>query len=430
MPRLMLLPVVLGALLSGFTPTRGQDMEPPDLPPLERHDEAVVQDYLVFFDCQPGCFFHQSRADYIDGYAYASHDQLRKAAAQLKLESHRLRWGDEKRRLRQSYLELEELAEYVMLGRLESLETLDHAFARAHAALAFRYDRLAREAWEKEQELSTGRYLDVLIMNIEGGRAWSGRPFDAAGVRALDEAAIIAGQLIAGKGWDEGGVRRALAQLHEQQRVLDDIILAAGWGDAPVEVGTPGMPLVVREVWLAFEEEPNHLFHLIRRQIIDRAYGAAARDLERAMAFVRIKRSGADGDAAKMLDHALSELREILDELHGQRTAELEEVNHAFACTHLALSMYWHAQASATSPQRDPNHAADYLESVAAHLNRASLWSSGGLDSIALNAAWRANHLVKRMRDRTAWDAVEYDETLRDLREGIVEAKSRIEPED
>ena len=144
-------------------------------------------------------YFHQAREDFFKKDMKAAADEMRKGAAFLKLEAGRATEAG-KQPLMASIQELEELADSVEKGTVTSTNELDHAFARAHTALATHYRLKAAESWAKKETSKIGKALKAAALHLEYSAAWGFGKLETGTKEVVKDTRILAGKLIKGTG--------------------------------------------------------------------------------------------------------------------------------------------------------------------------------------------------------------------------------------
>jgi len=172
----------------------------PALPQVPEGYVIVEEDVLTVFVDAPGEHFHKARENFLKKDYKAAAKEIRKGAAFIKLQA-ALATAEGKILLTASIDELEKLAKDIEQGTVTSAVTLNHAFARAHHALAKHHYLRAMEYKTKGAATKVGHALKASATHLEHGFAWAGHKLEAATVAVIKDTGLVAGKLIEGGGW-------------------------------------------------------------------------------------------------------------------------------------------------------------------------------------------------------------------------------------
>jgi hypothetical protein len=362
---------------------------------------VVEEDYLVFFENQPGQYFHRAQIDYLDGYRWSCAAEIRKAAAQLRMEAENSDRDEGRQQLLDMSYALGWLADDVERGYVDSVARLDHAFVRAHRVLADHDMKMATEMCKRNDRLATGRYLDAAINNFENGLAWAGHELSDGDLTNINRGTDVADQLVLGERVDDARIKQALDEVGQAVGTLDNIVTAAKW-EAPTRFAGTYPAVGTSEVWFFFLDEPNEEFTDAQREMLERNYMIAARDVRQGAAFLRLKASDAKG----AIRDALTNNAEALDSLAynvERDKASVQDLRQAFARAHLALSRYYSSMAAACETKKDHADMGRYLQAAATQLDRAAIWSGQAIESSADAIVRETRTLAGKLNDGADW---------------------------
>jgi len=180
---------------------KAQAVEPAKPAPTAPEGYVVVEeDVLTVFVDAPGEHFHKAQQSFIKKDYKAAAEEIRKGAAFMKLQAGRAT-AEGKKGLTESIDELEKLATDVEKGTVTSAVTLNHAFARAHHALAQHHYLKAMEYKAKGASTKLGHALKASAIHLEHGFSWAGHKMEAMTVSIIKDTGLVAGKLIEGSGW-------------------------------------------------------------------------------------------------------------------------------------------------------------------------------------------------------------------------------------
>ncbi len=138
--------------------------------------------------------------------------EIRKAAALLKQKA-AVAASEGRKDLTASARGLEELADRVRKGAVNSVQELDDAFARAHYALARYHNLNAAESWARKATGNAGRELKAAAADLKRGLAWAGHKAETGTETAMKNARRLGEELIKGAHQASGTVGRTIQNL-------------------------------------------------------------------------------------------------------------------------------------------------------------------------------------------------------------------------
>ena len=172
----------------------------PEAKTTKKPGEVILEeDIWVILVDEPAHHFHRAHENFLNKEFRASANEIRTAAAFLKLETSRAT-AEGKEALKASAKELDTLADDVEKGAVTSVKTLDEAFASAHRALAKHHYLKASEAWEKKETKTAGNALKAAARHLERAMTWAGYEEEDFVVKIVNDAGLAAGKLLEGIG--------------------------------------------------------------------------------------------------------------------------------------------------------------------------------------------------------------------------------------
>jgi hypothetical protein len=200
---------------------------------------VVKEEVLNAFVESPGEHFHKARQSFLKKDYKAAAEEIRKGAAFMKLEEGRAN-AEGKKVLTTSIDKLEKLATDVENGTVTSAATLNHAFARAHYALAKHHYLRAIEYKAKNAGVELGHALKASAIHLEHGFAWAGHEMDAATIAAVKDTGLVAGKLIEGGGWIGKGASDVIDKIGVEIEKLGKMLEPAKKTSAPATTPATG----------------------------------------------------------------------------------------------------------------------------------------------------------------------------------------------
>lgn len=161
---------------------------------------------------EPQKHFAAARQDFDRKDMKAAAREVRKAAAYLRLEGVRAK-GDALTALDAAEAELDGTAAALEHGAVDSVKSLDRAFAMASRALATAQRAEARASWGKDARIMTAYELKAAARSLEGAAAWTTGEMKAAAHAAAVDARALGERLLRGGHWTEHEAQRTFAAM-------------------------------------------------------------------------------------------------------------------------------------------------------------------------------------------------------------------------
>ena len=183
-------------------------------------DDFVIDEetWVVLLD-EPGSHLEKAHKSFLEKDFDAAASEMKKAAAYCLIEAKRAT-GDARDGLVGAGRELEKLADDVKSGTVESIKSVDDAFARAYHALAKHHYLKATESWTKKEAKKVGHAIHASASYVERGFKAAGREVDEGVHKTLDGARKLSGDLISGSGKLGEDVGSAISDCGKQTQLL------------------------------------------------------------------------------------------------------------------------------------------------------------------------------------------------------------------
>ncbi len=205
-------------VLCAFAPANAQTEKPKTQPVAPKGWVLVEEDDLIFFDGEPDYHFEEAKRHYMKGEKKETADEIRKAAAFMKLQESRAT-NSGKKSLAASIAELQKLADDIDKGAAVSEKDIDLAFARAHNALTKHYVSKAKEEYKEDSGMA-GHDLKAATTNLELAVKWSGKKTEEGWDAVIDGARTISGKMMEGTGWTADKVSEAAGKVASESDKL------------------------------------------------------------------------------------------------------------------------------------------------------------------------------------------------------------------
>jgi hypothetical protein len=218
------------ALFGGINSCQTKQAESAPKELMEEHfadpgDSSVFNETWKFFADEPNKGFNAAKTQFLAEATKSAVFEIRRAAAYLKLERAR-GTASEAMILQPSIEELEDLANDVENGIVETVDDFELPFARAQLALARFHQRMADDTWAKKQYRETAEELLAAASDLEYAAEWAGHTLDSTALATLRDTRAVAGRLKQGSGWQSENVQKEMAEFHRESEKINRLLKA------------------------------------------------------------------------------------------------------------------------------------------------------------------------------------------------------------
>jgi len=180
------------------------------LPPPDGY--VLVEDDIWFVNRdEPSKLLHKARADYTSENYISAGNDLREAAAHLRIEGHRARDMEIRSALFSSADELRATALSMEQGEQIPSSQLDGIFARAHYNLARANQKMASDAWAAKNIDRARKALHAAMTNVKQGFVWSGHEMEASAVDFSRHVEALCARLAKNESWSDKEIGEAIS---------------------------------------------------------------------------------------------------------------------------------------------------------------------------------------------------------------------------
>jgi len=156
--------------------------------------------------------FQKARERFLKKDLKESATAIRKGAAYFKsLEEQAQEKG--KQTFLNSQKELENLANRVEKGAVQSVAEIDRTFARVSHALARYHYQMAKESWAMKETAKSGQELQAAGAHLESAVKQAGGKAESSAGPVIQETRLLAGKLLQGAGWVDAEVEKGIKAL-------------------------------------------------------------------------------------------------------------------------------------------------------------------------------------------------------------------------
>ena len=175
----------------------------------------VPEEVLIRFVDEPSHHFGIAHEHFLKKDYAQSAAEIRKGAGFVRLEMARSTEEGGKA-LAEAALRLEELAENVESGSVDSVDELNAVLARAEQALAFHHELKAEKSWQANNYPGAGHDLKAASMNLKNSLKYAGGKVEVETDAAIKDADNIGQKLLEGARLEDERIGAALEMLGDK----------------------------------------------------------------------------------------------------------------------------------------------------------------------------------------------------------------------
>jgi len=203
--------------------------------------------------------------------------------------------------------------------------------------------------------------------------------------------------------------------------------------DAPA-TAAPKVPegwlLIEEDVWYQLADEPDRHFLQARLHYLQKDKEAAAADIRKATAMLKLATSMSEGDAKKALQGSIFELEVLAAEAKAGKVRSARTLDRIFARSYEALAVHNTQHAIAHLKKEEPEKAAFHLRAAARDIDHAYAWAGVEAGDAAVATLRSAEEFGRKLLEGAAGavrDALKagaaLHEELEDLKKVLEAAK-------
>jgi hypothetical protein len=133
-------------------------------------------------------------------------------------------------------------------------------------------------------------------------------------------------------------------------------------------------------VWYQLADEPDRHFQEVRMHFLHREHGAAAADIRKAAAMLKLAAALSRDAEKKPLEASILELETLAAETEHGKVHSARTLDRIFARAYLALAIYNEAAARRHVRAEEPEKAGAHLRSAAVDIEQSMLWGGEAID--------------------------------------------------
>jgi len=178
----------------------------------------------------------------------------------------------------------------------------------------------------------------------------------------------------------------------------------------------------------AIEEEPESRFHRAREFFFKNDMQAAAKEIRKSAAFLRLELGWATKEGKGPLIASARELDKLADDLESGAVTSVKELDDAFSRANYALARHYHLKALESHGKQAYKKLASELKAAAKHLKHALLWSRNKIESVFNDLMKDIQSMAEKLMKEEKQTQDEVGKMIESIGNEIERSRERIEP--
>jgi hypothetical protein len=181
----------------------------------------------------------------------------------------------------------------------------------------------------------------------------------------------------------------------------------------PVPPKAPdGYVIVEEDVLTYFVESPGEHFHKARQSFLKKDYKAAAEEIRKGEAFLRLQSARATVEGKKGLDASVEELEKLANDVEKGTVTSAKTLDNTFARAHHALAKHHYLKAIEYRAKNDTRRTGHALKAAAIHLEHGFAWAGHELEAGTVRVIKDTGLLAGKLVEGTGWVAEEVGKAI------------------
>jgi hypothetical protein len=211
------------------------------------------------------------------------------------------------------------------------------------------------------------------------------------------------------------------------------VFFATGAGAGTDKTQTPpkapeGYIVVEEDVAIVLSDEHENYFQKAHQAVLKKNYKAAAADIRKAVAFLKLDAAVAAGEAKKALTDSVNELEKLADDMGKGGVTSAKALEQAFARADYALAKAYHLKASESWVKKATKEVGHSLKTAADNLEYGLAWASHKAEAGGKTAIRDARLVAGKLIEGTGWVPDEVGKGIEFIGKEVEKFGKQVEP--
>jgi hypothetical protein len=181
-------------------------------------------------------------------------------------------------------------------------------------------------------------------------------------------------------------------------------------------------------IWVPYIQEPDSHFRRAHENFLKKDYRAAATEIRKAVAYVKLESARAATDSKKALNASAQELEALAKEVEKGAVKDVKRLDDAFARADQALAKSHYVKASESWTKKLADKTGYELKAASESLEKAASWAGSEASSAASTAMRDGRKVAGKLISGTGWAVDEVGKAIDAVGQKIEEIGKKVTP--
>jgi hypothetical protein len=189
-----------------------------------------------------------------------------------------------------------------------------------------------------------------------------------------------------------------------------------------------GYVIVEEDVLTVFVDALGEHFHKARENFLKKDYRAAAEEIRKGAAFLKLQATRAASEGKKGLMASIDELEKLAKDVEQGTVTSATTLNHAFARAHHSLAQHHYLKAMEYKAKGAGSKVGHALKAAATHLEHGFAWPGHKLEAATVAVIKNTGLVVGKLIEGTGWISKEAGMLIEKIGVEIEKLGKMLEP--
>jgi len=178
----------------------------------------------------------------------------------------------------------------------------------------------------------------------------------------------------------------------------------------------------------AFVESPGEHFHKARENFLKKDYKAAAKEIRKSVAFMKLQAALATAEGKILLTASIDELEKLAKDIEQGAVTSAKTLNNAFANAHHALAKHHYIKAMEYKAKGAGTKLGHALKAAAMHLENGFAWAGHKMEAATVAVIKDTGFIAGKLIEGTGWGGKVVGEIIEKIGVEIEKLGKILEP--
>jgi len=195
--------------------------------------------------------------------------------------------------------------------------------------------------------------------------------------------------------------------------LIGGIVLGATASETRSATKAPEDNVIISEdILIVFVDEPQHHYMRAFENFLKHDWEAAAAEIRKGAAFLKLEASRAAGDAKKELTASVQMLEKLADDIEKGAVRSAKDVQDVFAKAEHAVAKHHYLKAAEAWGKKSIKKAGHELQAAAVSLEHGFAWAGQKLEAGAVKVMDDTRHVAGKLIEGAGWVADEVGKAI------------------